>query len=81
MSYDYRKFYIDGQWVDPLQGKEFQVINPATEAPAGLISLGGAKDVERAVAAAKRAFEGYSRTTGEERLALMKRILEQYKKR
>ena len=81
MSYDYRKFYIDGQWVEPLQGKEYQVINPATEAPAGVISLGGVKDAERAVAAAKRAFESYSRTSGAERLALMKRILEQYKKR
>jgi len=81
MSYDFRKFYIDGQWVEPLQGKEYQVINPATESPAGVISLGGVKDAERAVAAAKRAFEGYSRTSGADRLALMKRILDQYKKR
>lgn len=81
MSHDFRKFYIDGQWVEPLQGKEYQVINPATERPAGVISLGGVKDADRAVAAAKRAFEGYSLTSGAERLALMKRILEQYKKR
>jgi aldehyde dehydrogenase (NAD+) len=80
MSYDFRQFYIDGQWVDPLQGKDFQVINPATEEPAGVISLGGVKDVERAVAAAKRAFDSYSRTTREERLALLKKVLEFYKK-
>ncbi|MFO1465114.1 MAG: aldehyde dehydrogenase family protein [Steroidobacteraceae bacterium] len=81
MSYDFRQFYIDGQWVDPLQGKSFQVINPATEEPSGVISLGGVKDVDRAVAAAKRAFDAYSRTSREERLALMKRVLENYKKR
>ena len=81
MSYDFRQFYIDGQWVDPIQAKEFQVINPATEAPAGVINLGGVKDVERAVAAAKKAFDSYSRTSREERLELLKKVLEHYKKR
>jgi aldehyde dehydrogenase (NAD+) len=78
MTYDDRQFYIDGQWVDPAVAKEFQVINPATEAPAGVISLGSVADVDRAVAAAKRAFESYSRTTPAERLALMERILAAY---
>ena len=78
MTYDDRQFYIDGQWVDPAVVKEFQVINPATEAPAGVISLGSVADVDRAVAAAKRAFESYSRTTPAERLALMERILAAY---
>ncbi len=78
MAYDDRQFYIDGQWVDPVVANGFQVINPATEAPAGVISLGSAADVDRAVAAAKRAFESYSRTTPAERLALMERILAAY---
>jgi aldehyde dehydrogenase (NAD+) len=79
MTYDNRQFYIDGAWVDPIEPKEFKVINPATEAVAGVISMGGAKDVDRAVAAARRAFDAYSRTTPAERLALMERILLAYK--
>jgi aldehyde dehydrogenase (NAD+) len=80
MTYDDRQFYIDGQWVDPAASQEFQVINPATEAPAGVISLGSSADVDRAVAAAKRAFESYSRTTPAERLALLERILVAYQR-
>jgi aldehyde dehydrogenase (NAD+) len=79
MHYDNRQFYIDGAWVDPAEPKEFQVINPATESVAGVISMGSAKDVDRAVMAARRAFDGYSRTSPAERLALMERILAAYK--
>jgi aldehyde dehydrogenase (NAD+) len=79
MTYDNRQFYIDGAWVDPAEPKEFQVINPATESVAGVISMGSAKDVDRAVMAARRAFDGYSRTSPAERLALMERILAAYK--
>ncbi|MGO8856743.1 MAG: aldehyde dehydrogenase family protein [Steroidobacteraceae bacterium] len=79
MTYDNRQFYIDGAWVDPVAPKEFKVINPATEAVAGVISMGGAKDVDLAVAAARRAFDGYSRTTPVERLALLERVLAAYK--
>jgi aldehyde dehydrogenase (NAD+) len=79
MTYDNRQFYIDGAWVDPASPKVFEVINPATEAVAGVISMGGAQDVELAVAAARRAFDAYSRTTPQERLALMERILVAYK--
>jgi len=78
---DYRKFYIDGQWVEPLQPKLLDVINPATEGVAGRISLGSTADVDRAVAAAQRAFESYSQTTREERMALLGRIIEVYKRR
>jgi aldehyde dehydrogenase (NAD+) len=81
VAYDYRKFYIDGRWVDPVEPKEFTVINPATEAPAGVISLGSAKDVERAVAAARRAFDSFAQTSREERRALLEKILSVYKKR
>jgi aldehyde dehydrogenase (NAD+) len=79
MTYDNRQFYIDGVWVDPADPKELKVINPATEEVSGVISMGGAKDVDRAVMAARRAFDSYSRTSPEERLALMERILAAYK--
>ena len=81
MAYDYRKFYIDGRWVDPVEPQEFTVINPATETPAGVISMGSAKDVDRAVAAARRAFESFAQTSREERRALLTKILAVYKKR
>jgi aldehyde dehydrogenase (NAD+) len=81
MTYEYRKFYIDGQWVDPAQPKDFKVINPATEEPAGVISMGSAADVDRAVAAARRAFDSFSQTTGEERRGLLETILKVYKRR
>jgi len=79
MTYDNRQFYIDGAWVDPAEPKELKVINPATEEVAGVISMGSSKDVDRAVMAARRAFDSYSRTTPAERLALMERILAAYK--
>ncbi|HLN49099.1 MAG TPA: aldehyde dehydrogenase family protein, partial [Steroidobacteraceae bacterium] len=78
MMYDNRRFYIDGAWVDPIEATEFKVVNPATETVAGVISMGGPKDVDRAVAAARRAFDGYSRTTPAERLALLERVLAAY---
>jgi aldehyde dehydrogenase (NAD+) len=55
------------------------VINPATEAVAGIVSMGGMEDVDHAVAAARRAFDGYARTTPAERLALLERVLVEYK--
>ncbi len=75
---DCRQFYIDGKWVDPTEAHDFAVINPATEQPIATISLGGSADVDRAVAAAKRAFESYSETTPDERLKLLRRIIEVY---
>jgi aldehyde dehydrogenase (NAD+) len=71
-------FYIDGQWVKPAVPKTLDVIAPATEEVIGRISLGSAADVDRAVAAARRAFETFSRTTREERVALLERILGVY---
>ena len=78
MLYDNRQFYIDGAWVDPVEPRLFEVVNPATETVAGTISMGGPKDVERAVSAARRAFDAYSRSTPAERLALMERVLTAY---
>ena len=78
---DVTKFYIDGEWVEPLKPDILDVIDPATEAVCGRISLGSAEDIDRAVRAARRAFDSFSRTSREERLALLKRIVEVYQSR
>jgi len=76
---DCRQFYIDGKWVSPTEPHDFTVTNPATEEPIATISLGSAVDVDKAVAAAKKAFESYAETTVDERSALLQRIVEVYK--
>jgi len=78
---DCRQFYIDGKWVNPTQTHDLEVINPATEEPIATISLGSVSDLDRALAAAKQAFESYSETTVHDRLALLTRIVEVYKSR
>ena len=72
------QFYIDGKWVDPVTPKTLEVINPATEEPFARISLGSKADVDKAVAAARKAFETFSKTTREERLALLNKIMAVY---
>jgi aldehyde dehydrogenase (NAD+) len=79
--HEHLQFYIDGRWVAPVTPKTLEVIDPATEAPIGRISLGSAADVDRAVTAARAAFETYSRTSREERLALLQRIIAAYQAR
>lgn len=69
-----QKFYINGAWVDPLSTDSMPVMNPATGARLGTVALGNAADVDRAVAAASAAFESFSQTSKEERLALLWRI-------
>ena len=75
---DCRQFYIDGKWVDPAEPHDSTVINPASEEPIATISLGSVRDVDRAVRAAKRSFESYSESTLDERVALLRRIIEVY---
>jgi aldehyde dehydrogenase (NAD+) len=77
----HEQFYIDGAWVDPVAPNTLDVINPATERAYTKISTGSAADVDRAVAAAKKAFPSYSRTSREERLALLRKVLELYNAR
>ncbi|HVN83700.1 MAG TPA: aldehyde dehydrogenase family protein [Candidatus Binatia bacterium] len=72
------KFYINGEWVAPAVPKAMDVINPATEEAIGRISLGSAADVDKAVAAARAAFETFGRTSREERVALLERIIAGY---
>ena len=76
-----QKFYINGEWVQPSTDATLEVINPATEEPIDAIALGGPQDVDKAVAAAKAAFETYSQTSREERVALMERIIAAYSAR
>ena len=78
---DCRQFYIGGKWVGPTKPHDFEVVNPATEQAIATISLGNAMDVDKAVVAAKRAFESYSETTRDQRLALLQRIIETYQSR
>ena len=78
---EYLQHYIDGQWVDSDGGTRHEVISPSTEEPCSAITLGTQADVDKAVAAARRAFETFSQTSREERLALLGRIVEEYKKR
>ena len=75
---DHLEFYIDGQWVPPVIPKTLEVINPATEEPVARISIGSAADVHKAVAAARKAFESFSRTSREERIALLQKIAAAY---
>ena len=71
---EYLKFYVDGQWVDPVEPRTADIENPATEQVAGHISIGSAADVDKAVKAARRAFATWSVTTVEERLDVINAI-------
>ncbi|MBA6390649.1 aldehyde dehydrogenase family protein [Colwellia sp. BRX10-3] len=75
---DYRQFYINGQWVNPLVKQDFAVFNPATEQEIATISLGSSQDVDLAVAAAKNAFATFGYTSVEERISLLESLLKQY---
>ena len=78
---DLRKFYVDGEWVDPICANDLAVENPATEELVATISLGAKADVNRAVAAAKHAFPSYSQTSVDERIALLEKLLTIYSDR
>ncbi|MEX2326228.1 MAG: aldehyde dehydrogenase family protein, partial [Pseudomonadales bacterium] len=78
---EYLKFYINGEWVDPVTPRTLDVINPTTEEPFARISMGSVADVDKAVAAAKSAFESYSQTSVKERIELLGAILAEYQKR
>ena len=78
---EYLKFYIDGQWVDPVRPNTLDVDNPTTEQVSGKIAVGSAADVDVAVRAARRAFASWSQTSREERLDVLQAILAEYPKR
>ena len=77
----YLKQYIDGAWVESEGGTRHAVIDPSTEQPVSEITLGSAADVDKAVAAARKAFDSYSQTSVEDRVALLERIIAEYKLR
>lgn len=76
-----RRFYINGEWVEPASSATLDVINPATEQPIATVALGNHEDVDRAVTAARNAFDAFSTTTRDERIALLERIIEVYQAR
>jgi len=69
-----RKFYINGEWVDPVSAETMPVLNPASIEQVGELALGNEADVDRAVAAASRAFESFSQSSKADRLAMLGRI-------
>jgi aldehyde dehydrogenase (NAD+) len=75
------QFYVDGAWIAPSGGRSADVVNPATEAVIGSVPLGEREDVDRAVAAAVRAFPSFSFSSREERLALLGRVVDAFKSR
>ncbi len=75
------EFYINGEWVAPATPNDFDVINPADEAAFATISLGSPEDIDRAVTAARAAFPGYAAMKPEERIAMLDKLLDIYKRR
>jgi len=75
------QFYIGGRWVEPATGATLDVVDPSTEQPFTAVALGAKADVDRAVAAARAAFEGFARTTRADRVALLRRIHDVYNAR
>ena len=66
--------YIDGRWLTPSGQGVAEVINPATEELAGRVPLGDERDVELAVAAARRAFGPWSRTASSVRAGYIRAL-------
>src|SRR5688500_14005843 len=66
---EYLKFYIDGKWVDPIEPKIVETINPATEQVPGRVEQGSTSILDKTVIAARKAFTSWSKTSCEERLA------------
>jgi aldehyde dehydrogenase (NAD+) len=78
---DATRFYIGGHWVSPVSAARLDVLDPVTEQVIGPVALADSADVDRAVAAARAAFPEYSASSREERLALLARIIEVYRRR
>ena len=76
-----KNFYIDGKWVTAISKEEINVINPATEEECAVISLGNKEDVDLAVNAAKKAYSSWAFSPKEERIRLLEKLYENYKKR
>ena len=75
------KFYINGQWVDPVKDETINIINPANESVIGQLNVGNEQDIDKAVTSAKKAFSNFSITSVNERLELLTEIRNIFKKR
>ncbi len=71
---DKRNFYINGKWVSPSKPNNFEVIDPSTEEPFAIISLGSIEDTDKAISAAKNAFETWRESSKEKRLSLLEKF-------
>ena len=69
-----KNFYINGKWVPPSKPNNFEVIDPSTEEPFAIISLGSIEDTDKAISAAKNAFETWRETSKEKRLSLLEKF-------
>lgn len=78
---DTRKFYINGNWVRPMSEDSVGVVNPSTETVFATISMGGTDDADKAVTAARAAFDSWSRASVWERVALLRKLLDIYSER
>jgi len=76
-----KNFYINGKWVSPSKPNDFEVIDPSTEEPFAIISLGSIEDTDIAISAAKKAFETWRETSKEKRLALLEKFDQIYNRR
>ncbi len=76
-----KNFYINGKWVSPSKPNNFEVIDPSTEEPFAIISLGSIEDTDKAISAAKNAFETWRETSKEKRLSLLEKFDQIYNRR
>jgi len=76
-----KNFYIDGKWVTPNSKEEIKVINPATEEDCAVITLGNKEDIDYAVSSAKKAYNSWAFSKKDERIKLLEKLYENYKKR
>jgi len=75
---DKKKFYINGEWVEPQKPNDHKVIDPSNEEPYVTISLGDIEDTNKAVTAAKNSFNTWKNSSKEERLTLLEKLLKIY---
>ena len=78
---EYLKFYINGEWVDPTFLNKFDVINPASEEVCAQIALGDETDVDKAVKAARIAFQAFGSSDRKTRVELLSEIIAVYQSR
>ena len=79
--FDKKNFYINGEWIKPNSHEEITVVDPATEENCAVITLGNKIDIDMAVKAAKNAYETWAFSSKEDRIGLLEKLYENYKKR